>query len=66
MTPNCLACRFSYMEPDSPLICGHPESGMFGLSLAGPASPRLKDGHCGEDGSKFEQHPLRGPNGELS
>lgn len=51
---------------ESPLICGHPESGMFGLSLAGPASPRLKDGHCGEGGSKFEQYPLRGPNGELS
>ncbi len=57
---NCFACRYSYMEPDSDLICGHPDSGVFGkLVLSGPVE------HCGPEYMKFEQHPLRNADGSL-
>lgn len=58
-SPNCWACENSYMEPDSPLICGHPDSGTFGKSLT-----RGRPEHCGEF-TKFKQHPLRNPDGSL-
>jgi hypothetical protein len=55
---NCRACRFSYMEPDSGLICGLPELGTFGRTIR-------KDGeHCAGF-SKFEQHRLRNRDGSL-
>ena len=57
---NCYACSYSYMEPDSPLICGHKDSGTFGLHV-----PRRPADHCGPDRTKFEQHPKRNPNGSL-
>lgn len=56
---NCSACRYSYMEPDSGLICGHPTSGVFGKTIR---KEPLE--HCGWD--KFEQHPLRNPDGTLN
>ena len=68
----CRACAYSYMEPDEPLlICGVksiPGATGFGLYL----NPRLEGGGrgpetpiCGADRPKFEQHPLRGPDGSL-
>lgn len=57
---TCFACSHSYGEPDAPyLICGHKDSGELGLYVKGnPVA------HCG-DYTKFEQHPLRNPNGSL-
>lgn len=58
-TPKpCTACTHSYMEPDSDLICGLPELGLFGLTI------RKNGEHC-EGGKKFDQHPLRTPEGHL-
>ena len=62
---NCYACTHSYAEPDSDLICGHEDSGQFGLSLAGRSAPNKIGGHCGPDLRHFRQHPLRNPNGTL-
>lgn len=56
---KCQACRYSYMEPDSDLICGHPDAGLFGKTLL-----REPAEHC-TDFSKFEQHPLRNEDGTL-
>lgn len=53
---NCEACKHSYMEPDSDLICG--VAGGFGRTI------RTFGEHC-EGGKKFEQHPLRNPDGTL-
>lgn len=59
-SPNCRACSYSYMEPDSELTCGHPDSGLFGLYVhRGPAP------HCGPEHVKFEQHPRRNADGSL-
>lgn len=56
---NCRACGFSYMEPDSGLICGHPDAGFFGVTIrTEPAA------HC-PDFVKFQQHPKRQANGDL-
>lgn len=53
---NCQACKHSYMEPDSDLICGL--KGGFGKKIR-------KDGeHC-DGGKEFEQHPLRNKDGTL-
>jgi hypothetical protein len=60
--PNCLACRYSYMEPDDDLTCGHPDAGPMGQYTSVAAA---QDGHCGADHPKFEQHPLRNPDGTL-
>jgi hypothetical protein len=57
--PNCRACAHSYMEPDTGLICGHKDAGLFGLTIR---SEPLD--HCPEF-SKFKQHPYREPNGNL-
>lgn len=56
---NCRACKNSYMEPDSGLICGHPDAGVFGLTIY--SEPLA---HC-PDFSKFEQHPRRNADGTL-
>lgn len=56
--PNCRACSRSYMDPDSGLICGHPDAGLFGLTIY-----REPLSHCGW--KKFEQHPGRNPDGTL-
>ena len=79
---NCHACTHSYMEPSGPadLICGHPDSGMFGLTLKWilrggqietfSGDVRSADlvvkpaNHC-SDHQKFEQHPLRNQDGSL-
>lgn len=55
--PNCRACAYSYMEPDSDLICGAVNQ-PFGLTI------RKDLEHC-DGGKKFEQHPLRNPDGSL-
>lgn len=61
--PNCRACRHSYVDPSAEyLVCGHPDAGFFGI-YAHHAS--AQDGHCGPDLPKFEQHPLRTPDGRL-
>jgi hypothetical protein len=56
---NCRACRYSYMESNSGLICGHPDAGLFGLNIR--TEPCF---HC-MNFAKFEQHPSRLPNGDL-
>lgn len=60
---ECAACSYSYMEPDDThLVCGHPDSGPLGLYVHRATERR---GHCGPERSKFEQHPLRLPDGRL-
>lgn len=60
---RCDACRYCFMEPnDMNFTCGHPDAGEFGLYIRVAAAP---DGHCGPDLPKFEQHPLRTPDGLL-
>lgn len=60
--PTCWACTHSYMEPDSDLVCGHPDAGIVGAT-ANRASG--EDGHCGPERPKFQQHPRRNPDGTL-
>lgn len=56
---NCRACAHCFCEPDDDFTCGHKDSGPMGLYVArGPVA------HCG-DYTKFEQHPLRNPDGSL-
>ena len=62
LTKNCLACRYSFMEPDDDLTCGHPDAGLVGLYVKHAAAP---GGHCGPSRPKFDQHPLRNPDGTL-
>jgi len=50
------------MEPDDDFCCGHPDAGAFGTYVRSAASP---GGHCGPERPKFEQHPLRKPDGLL-
>lgn len=57
---NCAACKHSFMEPDDELTCGHPDSGFMGKYVHRGPVP-----HCGPDRTKFEQHPLRNPDGTL-
>ena len=60
---NCYACAHSYMGPgDSELVCGHEDAGIFGRFARRASEER---GHCGPDRPKFEQHPLRNPDGSL-
>ena len=57
---TCKACTYSGIEPnDMDLACGHPDAGTFGVSLR-----REPAAHC-PDGIKFQQHPLRNPDGTL-
>lgn len=52
------------MEPDdSRLICGHKDSGTFGLYLSSMNGETKPADHC--RGNKFEQHPLRNRDGSL-
>lgn len=60
MARTCRACRHSYQEPDSGLVCGHPDAGPFGLLVRDDARPNLR--HCYSH-ERFEQHPLRTPTG---
>lgn len=63
MIPNCQACSHCFMEPDDMnFVCGHPDAGSAGIYLRHAVAP---DGHCGPDRTKFEQHPLRNPDGTL-
>ena len=70
MSDNCRACRHSYMEPDGPplLVCG--VDGGYGKYL-NPLDPLMVGGRgpetpiCGPDRPKFEQHPLRNPDGTI-
>ncbi len=58
---NCKACAYCYIEfSDMNFICGHPDSGEFGLYLY-----KGVPDHCGPTRTKFEQHPNRRPNGDL-
>lgn len=60
---DCKGCSYSFMEPsDMNLTCGHKDAGVFGIR---PHLARMADGHCGPDAKKYEQHPLREPNGDL-
>lgn len=63
---NCQACSFCYYEPDADYpICGHPDSGTMGLFVGNGHGPDSPGGHCGPERTKFEQHPLRTPEGGL-
>lgn len=63
---NCKACAHCGSEPDEPYpICKHPDSGTMGLYVGNGRGPDSAGGHCGPGRTKFEQHPLRTPNGEL-
>lgn len=59
---NCKACKYSFMEPDSDLTCGHPDAGTFGVYCRHASA---SNGHCGPELQKFEQHPLRADDGRL-
>lgn len=62
---TCLACAHCGTEPDDPrFICGHKDAGEFGLYLRGLTVVQPAK-HCGEERSKFEQHPLRNEDGSL-
>lgn len=61
-TENCYACAYSYMEPDSDLVCGHNDAGMLGTYARHAAA---EGGHCGPRRPKFKQHPLRNADGSL-
>jgi hypothetical protein len=51
------------MEPsDTNFVCGHPDSGAFGLYIHKAAG---EGGHCGPTLPKFKQHPLRNRDGSL-
>jgi hypothetical protein len=63
MGTTCHACAYSFMEPsDMTLTCGHKDSGPFGVYTYKATE---KDGHCGPNRSKFEQHPKRNSDGSL-
>jgi hypothetical protein len=49
------------MEPDDDFCCGHPDAGVFGTYVRRAAA---EGGHCGPTLPKFEQHPLRTPEGD--
>lgn len=55
--PNCHACKHSYMEPDSDLICA-AVSPPFGRTI------RKELEHC-NGGKLFAQHPRRNSDGSL-
>ena len=59
---TCLACKFCFMEPDDDFTCGHPDAGPMVKYVRVAAS---SGGHCGPERPKFEQHPLRTPEGGL-
>lgn len=59
---NCFACAHSFMEPDNDLCCGHDDAGIVGTYTRRAAAP---GGHCGPERPKFQQHPLRNPDGTL-
>lgn len=61
MKPSCKACRHCFMEPDDDFCCGHPDAGVFGTYVRRAAA---EGGHCGPTLPKFEQHPLRTPEGD--
>ena len=60
MSKTCYACTHSYMEPDSPLICGAPSAGAFGKSIYDHKTQE----HC-DGGKEFKQHPYRNEDGSL-
>lgn len=70
---NCHACKHSYMGPgDDELVCGHPDAGPMGEYARVASEGRVRSGavlpklgHCGPERAKFEQHPLRNPDGSL-
>lgn len=72
-TKNCHACAHSYQGPmDDELVCGHADAGSFGTYARLASDGRLRNGstdlkqaHCGPSRTKFEQHPLRNPDGTL-
>jgi len=60
---KCQACAHCFMEPsDMNFTCGHNDAGTFGVYVHRATAA---DGHCGPELSKFEQHPLRNPDGTL-
>jgi hypothetical protein len=60
---NCRACAHCYMEPDDMnFICGHPDAGTFGIYIRHATNEK---GHCGPSRTKFQQHPLRLPSGDI-
>lgn len=62
----CNACSHCGYEPDEPYpICKHPDSGVFGLYVGNGRGPDSPGGHCGPERTKFQQHPLRTPEGNL-
>lgn len=66
MEKNCRACAFSYLDMESGnIVCGHEDSGIFGIYLHSAKAPYREGEHCGPNRSKFEQHPMRQENGDL-
>ncbi len=57
---KCRACRYCFMEPDDDFSCGHSDAGPLGVYCRFAYGPQ---GHCGPELKKFEQHPLRNPDG---
>jgi hypothetical protein len=47
------------------IVCGHEDSGIFGIYLHSAKAPYREGEHCGPNRSKFEQHPMRQENGDL-
>lgn len=47
---------------DHTVICGHKDSGTFGVTTSFASS---KEGHCGEKKTKWQPHPDRTPEGDL-
>lgn len=66
---KCHACKFSSMAPDDDyLVCNNRAAStdnVWGTYIKGPITLRTKLSLCGEERKLFQQHSLRGPNGEL-
>lgn len=66
---NCYGCRFSGMEPDDHrLICFNKQAGAggYGKYISGPVTLETVLVACGPELKLWEQHPQRGPKGELN
>lgn len=51
---DCRGCKYSFMEPDDDICCGHPSMGDFGKYVR---VARLRDGLCGPDAKLYDPDP---------
>lgn len=59
---TCRACKHCGQEPrNQEFVCRHPDAGVVGVYIPIATAP---SGHCGPERPKFEQHPLRTPEGD--